>query len=452
MKNLFKIVIFIVFATLVSCEEKMENSNLFFSNQNEVSYANLSMVDPVTDKNVRPIIHSISQTNGVFKASPTTDNWVLIFIDEFDGTAVDTTKWTVDNCYRGSRPEIGIGSWYRKPQNVQVTGGNLLLKVTKETNTMMYVGLIKSINKFEPKYGYYEVRIKVADTNAAATSCFWLQGQNQANVDNSGNDGAEIDIFESSWVEDNTNAVIHIDGYGADKQASSRNYSPTGIHSGYHTFGMWWTKDFINIYYDGTLKAQYTDTKWIPWVKEYLLLSTGAAFGLSGDDFFVNKSLGFLTQAEIDYVRVWQIPDTINLECESITNRVSTTNDAISVVDVSTASGGKFVKLAANSINDNIRFDSIYVPVETLYSISLSGCTWNSYGQYSCMITNNGSWTTFTPTIDFYNSGRTNVAVNFGNITLTAGYHSISFNCIGKNTYSSNYSGSFDKITLTPIY
>lgn len=452
MKNTLKIVFFFALAILVSCEEKIDNSNFFSNNRNSISYNNMNMVDPATSKDAQPVIQSNTINGSIFKAPPTTDNWVLIFSDEFDGTAVDTTKWTVDNSYRGSRPEIGIGSWYRKPQNVQVTGGNLLLKVTKETSTMMYVGLIKSINKYEPKYGYYEVRIKVADTNSAATSCFWLQGQNQGNVDGTGNDGAEIDIFESSWVADNTNAVVHIDGYGANAQAGSKNYKPTGIHSGYHTFGMWWTKDFIKIYYDGILKAQYIDTKWIPWVNEYLLLSTGAAFGLSGDDFFVNKPIGFLTQAEIDYIRIWQIPDTINLECESITNRFSPSNDVISVVDVSTASGGKFVKLAANATNDNIRFDSIYVPIETQYSISLSGCTWNSYGQYSCMISNNGSWIGFTPTIDFYNSGRTNVTVNFGNITLAAGYHSISFNCIGKNTSSSNYTGSYDKITLTPVY
>ena len=62
----------------------------------------------------------------------------------------------------------------------------------------------------------------------------------------------------------------------------------------------------MNIYYDGVLKVQYTDDKWIVKSPEYLWLSNGASFGVEGDQFFVNQPLGYLTETHVDYIRVWK--------------------------------------------------------------------------------------------------------------------------------------------------
>lgn len=235
--------------------------------------------------------------------------WTLDFSDEFNGTEVDTTKWTINNSTktRKPRPKIKVEKWFWRPENVEVRDGNLVLKVKKENSTTMHCGSIYSRDKYMTQYGYFEARIQIADVNKGTHTAFWLQGPDMGTVTGNGHNGAEIDIFESAWTGDHTSSVIHIDGYGQGANSSTKQYSTPGIHKGFHTWGMLWTKDYIKIYYDGEFKVQYTGQVWIPRCEEYLWLSDGASFGVQGDRFFVDQPLGWLTEAYVDYVRVWKL-------------------------------------------------------------------------------------------------------------------------------------------------
>jgi hypothetical protein len=76
----------------------------------------------------------------------------------------------------------------------------------------------------------------------------------------------------------------------------------------------------MNIYYDGELKATYSSAQWIVQNNEYIWLSNGASFGLSGD-YFTSQSNGTLTHAYVDYVRVWkEVLDTTNNNPHPIIN------------------------------------------------------------------------------------------------------------------------------------
>lgn len=257
-------------------------------------------IDPITAVGIAPANANIGT------------GWELNFSDEFNGTSVNTTKWNIDNSTtsRSARSEIGISSWYWKPANVAVANGNLILKVTKETSSKMHNGSINSNGKYLTTYGYFEARIQIADAFKGTHTAFWMQSPNMDNVDGTANDGAEIDIFESAFLGEFTQCVIHIDGYGVSHRAKGFKYITPGIHKGFNTFGMWWTKEFIKIYYNGELKATYDDTKWIPRVDEYLWLSNGAIFGFpEGHTIFTSQPLGFLTEANVDYIRVWRQPE-----------------------------------------------------------------------------------------------------------------------------------------------
>lgn len=280
-----------------------------------------TFIDPATTAGIVPANSNIGTA------------WELNFSDEFNGTTVNTTKWNIDNSAtsRAARPGIGISSWYWKPANVAVANGNLILKVTKETASKMHCGSINSSGKYLTTYGYFEARIKIADATKGTHTAFWLQGPNMGNVDGTANDGAEIDIFESAWTADYTKSVIHIDGYSTSHQANTIQYTTPGIHSGYHTWGMWWTSSFIKIYYDGVLKVTYSTAKWIPQVDEYLWLSDGASFGFpDGNPCFTSQALGFLTEAYVDYIRVWKpqvatemnVPKSSGIELKTIQNRL----------------------------------------------------------------------------------------------------------------------------------
>ena len=301
--------------------------------------------------------------------------WTLDFSDEFTGTSLDTTKWGIDVSANSRAPRVdrGIDDWWWVSDNVSLDGsGNLVLDVVKHDANTMHCGSISSDGKYEPTYGYFEARIKIADTSKDTHTAFWLQGANQGNVDGTGNDGAEVDIFESAWTGDYTKAVVHIDGYGAQKQASTKQYSTPGLHSGYHTFGMEWTADYMKIYYDGVLKTTYTGI-WVPRVPEWLWLSCGASFGDIGS--FQSEANGLLTSACVDYVRVWRHPpDTTGPTIDSLspansTSGVLASSDLVITFDESVVAdtGLITIKNLTDSTQSTINItDSSQVSIEYL--------------------------------------------------------------------------------------
>lgn len=240
------------------------------------------------------------------------DSWELDFSDEFNGAEVNTAKWNIDNSTksRAARPKIGITDWRWKPENVSVEGGNLILKVLKTGSNSMTNGSIQTYNKYHTKYGYFEARIKVGDASKGTHTAFWLQGPNMGNVDGTANDGAEIDIFETAWTGDFTKSVVHIDGYGANHQANTKQFDTPGIHSGFHVWGFYWTPNAMEIYYDGAFKARYSNQKWVVHSPEFLWLSNGASFGVEGDQYFLDYPIGYLTETQVDYIRVWKGEDS----------------------------------------------------------------------------------------------------------------------------------------------
>lgn len=260
---------------------------------------------------------SSAQTNFIDPATgPVSPNltldasYKLEFSDEFNDNSLNQDKWTINvsSNSRAARPKLKIDDWWWVKENVEETDGNLKLKVVKHDHNTMYCGSVYSYNKYERRYGYYETSIKIADASKGTHTAFWLQGRYMGNVDGSARDGAEIDVFESAWLGEYTKSVVHIDGYGSSHQANTKQYATPGIHSGYHTWGLHWTKDFMNIYYDGTFKVSYTGEKWVVQEDEFLWLSDGASFGYQGDHF-VNEPEGFLTEANVDYIRVWRQDD-----------------------------------------------------------------------------------------------------------------------------------------------
>ncbi len=275
------------------------------------------MIDKDTPSEALPLLNS-----------PLSTGWELDFSDEFNVNSQypNPNKWMVDNSTksRNKRDGLSINDWWWKPDNVWQADGDLVLRVDKHDYNTMYCGSIKSKDKYLTQYGYFEARIKIAETSKGTHTAFWMTSSGQGSVDGTANDGAEVDIFESAWVDDFTKSVLHIDGYGANHKANTKRYETPGLHNGeYHVWGLHWTKDFLKIYYDGELKVTYSEAKWLIHVPQYLWLSDGASFGIQGDNF-TREPDGILTHAYFDYVRVWkEVSETANVDNqEAQKNRV----------------------------------------------------------------------------------------------------------------------------------
>lgn len=273
-------------------------------------------------------VPSFVDSNTPINAQPmgVSGHWSLDFSDEFNDTNINTNKWvvSVSSTSRAARPNLGVTDWWWKSENAFLNGtGDLVLRGTKVDDNTMYCGSVESKNLYEPTYGYLEARIKIAETSKGNHTAFWLQGHHQGNVDNSAADGAEVDIFESAWETNDTKAVVHFDGYGAFKKNHTIPFNTPNLHSGYHVFGLHWTPIAMDIYYDGVKVTSTNAGKpfpftvdpngypLVPQVPEWVWLSVGASFG---DGDFQSQPVGTLSDALIDYVRVYKSSSTLGIE------------------------------------------------------------------------------------------------------------------------------------------
>jgi beta-glucanase (GH16 family) len=307
----------------------------------DTSVPQYSAIDPDTPTDARPFIVDEAKSNSRTPGVPTTlisaASYKLVYSDEFDnGTILDETKWTKEDSGYNSKGLEGRDSalkwWGTSPNYVTVNNGYLKLSSHKSEVDRLFCGSVTSNNAdnigndgIETKYGYFEALIDIQTPGVTGTqTAFWLmgdamkdqpKGQSAGPIVGSGADGAEIDIFESSWLNDKTGTAIHCDGYvDGIKFGTGMHWTADNIENGFHYFGLLWRSDRLEIYYDGQLEVsmkageetkavRFTESKYIPLVKEYIKLSAGAAFG-NANTGFSTRAIGSIHTSLVDWVRV----------------------------------------------------------------------------------------------------------------------------------------------------
>jgi beta-glucanase (GH16 family) len=219
--------------------------------------------------------------------------WNLAFDDEFTGSSLDTSKWSVG--WFGSGITKAVNSYETAcydPSHVSEANGELDLTLTAGSTscggaTQPYDGAAVTTNgHFQFTYGFVEVRAWLAGNGSSVYDWpqIWLDGQNWPA------DG-EIDILEGLGGS----ACYHWHG-----PPSGTGYGgcPAGNFSGgWHTFGVDWEPGSVTYYYDGTNVGSVTNsTSQITGDPMYLILvaSTSA------------ESPSQAATEQFDYVRVWQ--------------------------------------------------------------------------------------------------------------------------------------------------
>lgn len=280
------------------------------------------------------------------------DGWYLVFEDDFDGTQLNenitfgdrydgnkeiwTTsphaiRWESNN---KNKPEQAC--WWC-PEMVEVKDSNAIIHSRYEDNhkcsgdcpangrftSGIETRLIAGDNNdnkgtadtmlFSQAFGYFECKAKLPKSEGL-WSAFWIPSSNQRKVGNEGQDGTEIDVFESAFIKSKTSKMGHAllwDGYGKDGKSDAYIGSlEQDLYDGYHTYALKWTPDYYVFYIDG--KATWaSDSGEVSKVKEFLRLTVeidagdgwgphGQKIGQFSHDNTDNDD--FL----IDYVKVWQ--------------------------------------------------------------------------------------------------------------------------------------------------
>ncbi|MDO4228385.1 MAG: glycoside hydrolase family 16 protein [Capnocytophaga sp.] len=240
--------------------------------------------------------------------SPLPDqNLQLVFIDDFNETALDEKIWTP---HRGTEPHT-----YGNPYNpaiddngfdknqVSVKDGNLILSwekkpITIEQTTYPYsAGVVHSGKGLSFSYGYIEARIWFSK-GSGLTPAFWLIPMP---VDDHW--PPEIDIAE--LTSDDTPDGLYkphfnyhwSDNLGNHQQMQWRWYGVQNVdYAGeWHTYGLMRKKGFLQVYIDGEPGPSFKNNI-ITDELMYVVLSTGIKKGSRPDN---GKML-------VDWVKVWK--------------------------------------------------------------------------------------------------------------------------------------------------
>jgi beta-glucanase (GH16 family) len=173
----------------------------------------------------------------------------LIFSDDFDGTALDTAKWT-------PRADIGSQST-QQADNLSVSGGELHIALVNETSpgsTNQYTGGgIISNARFG--YGYYETRAKI-NTGPGWHSAFWSMCTDPTTPTNYNTckkteiDGFEIDSARPHWIKNNI-----FDWPARGNVPYANQYDPAVDVTDWRTYGYDYDETGVRFYIDGELTS-----------------------------------------------------------------------------------------------------------------------------------------------------------------------------------------------------
>lgn len=243
----------------------------------------------------------------------------LVWEDEFDGSSLDSSKWMYPEWIT-----MRNGGYWNKAM-VSVHDGNLDINTKYMPDGIdgcpagYYTGVVETRDLFEQCYGYFEVRC-ILPPSTGMWSAFWMMNEGVYNVDGRGDDGTEVDIFESMrykdhwWrVGDSVITGIHYDGYGPDSKGDSIGYYfADDPYDKYNTYGLEWNKDEYIFYINGVETGRLS-TGGVSDNPEYLILSCEVAGenGVAYADRHGTGKISLSTNGDeahflVDYVRVYQ--------------------------------------------------------------------------------------------------------------------------------------------------
>jgi len=261
---------------------------------------------------IHPTIACRSEGQGpVSSGTPSTPTpvpaWRLVWRDEFDGTALDTTKWVRETGGTGwGNAELEY--YTNRPENARVENGFLVIEARQEQfgNQAYTSARLKTQGLGAWRYGRIEARIQIP-RGQGLWPAFWMLGDNIGQVGWPG--CGEIDIMENIGKEPGrVHGTVHGPGYsGANGISSTYSLSTGAFADDFHIFAVEWQPGAITWYVDSTYYKTVTSSD-VPgtWVYDHpffiiLNVAVGGYWPGSPDATTV-----FPQTMRVDYVRVYQ--------------------------------------------------------------------------------------------------------------------------------------------------
>lgn len=251
-----------------------------------------------------PAAHPVSvplQARAAAKPFTPPSSWRLSFNPSFQGSTLDSQvwgtcyPWTTGGCTNYGNPSDPEKEWYQASQD-RVANGTLQLVAQREPTSglnqkgepQQYAcrsGMATTYPGFRYQYGYMEITAKIPFSKGLWPA-LWLAATNQQWP-------PEVDILEH-WGA-GTPGKIYLHPLTGPRQGGP--VTMPNLSSGWHTFGLYWTKTQLTWYYDGV--QVYSTKTGVPQQSMYLIAN------LADDDATPGGCTGSLL---IKSVKVWEPP------------------------------------------------------------------------------------------------------------------------------------------------
>ena len=248
----------------------------------------------------------------------------IVWRDEFDGNAIDTTKWQ-------SPTQQRQGSSLWDPKYVSVKDGKAVFRIEKTDDpTWRYrSACLRTTKGYDPKdrlfqftYGYVEARVKIHHwLRSDYWFAVWMMDGSVSDSNPDTRKGCEIDIMETFHMNNlgQLPHTFHWNGYGAKHNAQGFTTWPNLelLNGDFHTYGLLWTPEYMAFTIDGYItwktdmkglgsdKDGKTPSQGVPQTPAYIKLSMEAA-PWAGPWWKWEKDMPESDSCEVDWVRVWQ--------------------------------------------------------------------------------------------------------------------------------------------------
>ncbi|KRC52944.1 MULTISPECIES: family 16 glycosylhydrolase [unclassified Nocardioides] len=254
-------------------------------------------------------------------AKPGGGRYTCSFEDNFDGSALDRTKWMVqDTSVTGVPVGQNEGCYVDDPDNVSVGSGVLRLTVRKESapfvcqspygafTTDISAATVVGYGKFSQTYGRFEFRARMPETTIQGIhSALWLYPQQHTY--GAWPASGEIDVAE--WFSGDPGKVYPSVHYTGENplQSTGFNCPVAGASSQFHDYAVEWTSTSMRFLYDDRVCFEHS---WLdasplagsaPFDQPFYLVMT-QVFG-GGWNSVVADTPTSATMS-VDWVRVWR--------------------------------------------------------------------------------------------------------------------------------------------------
>lgn len=285
------------------------------------------------------------------------DDWTMVWSDEFDGDKIDRSKWGFDvDCWGGGNDEHQC--YTKSPRNAAIEDGKLVItaryeRVTgpalpehlRRTSATPEAEATRDISsarlstrgKASWRYGKVEVRAKLPQGQGTWPAIWMLPEKDRYGTWAA---SGEIDILEAVNLgvpcakcpggrENTILGTLHFGGkWPNNKHKGEEVPFPEVLDGGFHTYAIEWGPERITWQVDGKTYAVRTADEWsttgskargAPFDQPFHLILNLAIGGKLAETRGLGgvRLDGYPKRMEIDWVRVWQVPEAKGVSAET---------------------------------------------------------------------------------------------------------------------------------------